>query len=153
MNLEAVTFERVTLETLNDALPLLAAQFAEHRIPITAAELVPATQALCDGSDRGALLIARRAGAAVGVAALTFTWSLEHAGRVAWLEELYVLERERNRGIGRALLEHACAVAGAAGCRAVDLEVAEDHARAEALYRRQGFRCLGRSRWARKLLP
>jgi uncharacterized protein YaiI (UPF0178 family)/GNAT superfamily N-acetyltransferase len=109
------------------------------------------------GGARGFFLLARAgqpgAGEAVGVAYVARTWTLEHGGPTAWLEELYVEAAHRNRGIGGALLDGVLAAARERGCAAVDLEVERDHARAENLYRRAGFSPLARSRWVRRLAP
>jgi GNAT superfamily N-acetyltransferase len=87
----------------------------------------------------------------VGIAVLSYTWTLEHGGPVAWLDELFVLPERRNRGVGLALLKRALEVASRAGRRAIDLEVDEQHARAEHMYEREGFRKLLRNRWSKTL--
>lgn len=84
----------------------------------------------------------------MGVAILATTWTVEHGGLVAWLDELYVVPERRGLGIGQSLLSHAVAEAKALGCLAVELEVDEAHARAENLYARNGFGRLPRRRWA-----
>src|SRR5438034_719646 len=61
--------------------------------------------------ERGRLLVATLAGRPIGLAALSFIWPLEHGGRSAWLEELYVEPPHRGRGIGRTLLRAACRLA------------------------------------------
>lgn len=76
---------------------------------------------------------------------------MEHGGRVAWLDELFVVADGRGRGVGRALLVDVIEVARRAGCRAIDLEVDVEHGRAEHLYEREGFERLARRRWARRL--
>src|SRR5579872_5729184 len=43
----------------------------------------------------------------VGLAYLAYTWTLEHGGQSAWLDELYVVPGERSRGVGTALLRAA----------------------------------------------
>jgi GNAT superfamily N-acetyltransferase len=89
----------------------------------------------------------------VGVAAVTFTRGLEHGGRSAWLEELYVEPSMRSGGIGTALIQAAFDVALAGGAVAMDLEVDAEHERAARLYARVGFRTLPRTRWVRRLTP
>jgi GNAT superfamily N-acetyltransferase len=96
-------------------------------------------------------LVAVVDGKAVGVAYLAFTWTLEHGGKTAWLEEMYVLPAHRGQGIGRALLTAVCTHASEQGCAAVDLEVDAAHQRAVHLYAREGFRPLDRTRWVRQL--
>jgi GNAT superfamily N-acetyltransferase len=83
---------------------------------------------------------------------VAFTWTLEHCGKSAWLDELYVVPEYRGKGIGAALLRAALEAAQRSGCAAVDLEVDEAHARAENLYVQAGFRPLGRSRWVKKII-
>jgi GNAT superfamily N-acetyltransferase len=134
-----------------DILALLAAQLAEHAIDLPAKRLAHAVDGVLAEPARGVLFLARAEGAAVGVAYLSFTWTLEHGGRVGWLEELYVVPAQRGHGIGTALLDTVCARARAAGCGAVDLEVDAGHARAAELYRRRGFGAVSRTRFTLRL--
>jgi GNAT superfamily N-acetyltransferase len=142
--------ETATGGHLDDALTLLAHQFEEHGIDLAPSTLRAAVQGLVAGPGRGAVLMAYDP-EPVGIAVLAFTWTLEHGGRVAWLDELFVLERRRNEGVGVALLHRGLEVAAAAGCLAIDLEVDVDHQRAERLYEREGFRRLTRRRWTKRL--
>jgi GNAT superfamily N-acetyltransferase len=134
-------------------LHLLAAQLAEHGIDTPAAGIRTAVDGILADPERGRLLVAVEDGRPVGVAALSFMWPIEHGGRSAWLEELYVEPAQRNRGVGRALLRAACETAAAAGATAVDLEVDAGHRRAARLYEAEGFRPLPRERWVRRLTP
>lgn len=129
---------------------LIECQFAEHRIPIDRRAIDAAIGKVLGSSRVGFILVARRRDLAAGVAYVAFTWSLEHGGRSAWLEELYVIPEMRGQGVGGALLEAALARAREEGCAAVDLEVDRDHACAEHLYRRAGFAPLPRTRWVKK---
>jgi GNAT superfamily N-acetyltransferase len=130
---------------------LLAAQLAEHAIATPRDALARAVAQLAGAPRRGRLLVGVVDGRVVGVAALSFVSSLEHGGRGAWLEELYVTPAERGRGVGSALLDAACAAAADGGAAAVDLEVDAGHRRAEHLYARAGFAPLPRTRWVRRL--
>ena len=146
-----VEFERLDGTTYRAALSLLAGQFDEHRIELTPDALDAAVHGLCSRPDRGAILIARQGGDPVGLAVLAYTFTLEHGGPVAWLDELYVVPALRGQGLGTRLLQLATETARAAGCLAIDLEVDTDHRRAQDLYLRHGFHRLPRSRFAKKL--
>jgi GNAT superfamily N-acetyltransferase len=143
----------------HDLATLLTAQFEEHAIVLDDAMLREAIRGPLRDPRLGALLLARTpadvaaraAGPAVGLAYLAYTWTLEHAGKAAWLEELYVVPDRRSAGLGTALLRAALDHARAAGCKAVDLEVEADHARAARLYAREGFHAHSRARWFKKL--
>ncbi|HLY38195.1 MAG TPA: GNAT family N-acetyltransferase [Candidatus Binatia bacterium] len=132
-------------------LLLLLAQFDEHAIATPPDALRAGIDYILARPDAGRILVAARAGVVVGVAAVTFTRGLEHGGRSAWLEELFVEPSARNAGIGTALLRAACDVALATGAVAIDLEVDAAHGRAAHLYARAGFRTLPRTRWVRRL--
>lgn len=101
--------------------------------------------------SRGFILLASLGGKPIGVAYVAFTWTLEHGGRCAWLEELFVLPEHRERGIGRQLLLEAMKIARRLGCRAMDLELENMHPRAGSLYDRENFERLNRSRMSIKL--
>lgn len=133
------------------ALPLLEGQYREHHIDLGRPRLRRAVRGLVDG--RGVLLVSVERGRDLGLAVLSFTWTLERGGRTAWLDELYVVPEARGRGIGRSLLRRALREARQAGCAAVELEVVRGHSRAARLYLRHGFERLPRSRYARRLGP
>jgi GNAT superfamily N-acetyltransferase/catechol 2,3-dioxygenase-like lactoylglutathione lyase family enzyme len=134
-------------------LRLLRAQFEEHRIALSAERLDAAVAKLIERPDRGALLLASDGDDPIGLAAVSYTWTLEHGGLVAWLDELYVIPARRGQGLGSALLDRARELSRSAGCNAMELEVDAGHRRAESLYRRAGFEPLARSRWSRPLAP
>src|SRR5438445_5432278 len=132
---------------------LLVAQFREHRIRTPIPRIARAVDGVLRHPERGRLLVATVAGRPIGLAALSFVWPLEHGGRSAWLEELYVEPAARGRGLGTRLLHAALRIAAETGAVAVDLEVDADHQRAGRLYARGGFRPLARARWVRSLEP
>ena len=137
-------------EDVDAVVRLLAAQFREHDIQLGVAELREGFRGLIFDPVRGAVILAEDRDP-VGVAVLAYTWTLEHGGLVAWLDELFVVPEHRDQGTGRALLLRAVDVARDNGCRAVDLEVDLHHGRAERLYERQGFVALPRRRWSKRL--
>jgi len=143
-----VAVEAITAAEVEEIIPLLAVQLAEHGMGQDLAVLRAATRGLASESARGAILVARRGGAAIGVAVLAYTWTLEHGGKCAWLDELYVTPAERSAGVGTTLLLAALDRARRDGCLAMDLEVDVEHARVESLYARHGFRALPRRRFS-----
>ena len=74
-----------------------------------------------------------------GVCQLRFRWSVWTESEDCWLEDLFVREAARGRGLGRALVEAALERARERGCRRIELDVNEDNATALALYDSCGF--------------
>jgi GNAT superfamily N-acetyltransferase len=142
---QEIRLRKLTKASFRLALPLLEAQYREHDIDLSGARLSRAARTLLDGN--GVLLLAGSA----GVAALSWQYSLERAGRIAWLEELYVAPDFRGRGLGAKLLERAAQEARRAGCVSLELEVVRGHERAARLYLREGFTRLPRLRYSRRL--
>jgi GNAT superfamily N-acetyltransferase len=130
---------------------LLARQLREHDIEIPDEALLAAIDGVFADDRRGFFLFALRDAEAAGVAYVSLTWSIEHGGKSAWLEELYVLPQWRDQGIGTTLLNSALEEARRRGCAALDLEVESAHAQAEHLYARHGFSRHSRARWVRHL--
>lgn len=132
-------------------IDLLIAQMREHRVQANAERLREVVSDVIADDRFGFILVAKEAGAVVGVAYVATILSVEHGGRVGWLEELYVPPSHRGKGLGTELLTAVLGVAGKRGLVAIDLEVDVEHQRAESLYRRFGFHSLPRSRWAKVL--
>jgi len=144
--------ERVTPNTVHLAARLLHDQLTEHDIASTEGFAQNALAGLLRDPTRGFALIARTSDA-VGLAVVAFTWTVEHGGQVAWLDELYVVPSLRGGGIGRTLLLQVIAESEREGCIALELEVEREHRRAIHLYEREGFEPLSRARFTRKLTP
>jgi GNAT superfamily N-acetyltransferase len=139
------------LADLDPILRLLRTQLEDHDVVLTEQALLRATQGLIEDHALGRILAARLGGELVGVAVISFLWTLEHGGPAAWLDEVYVLPSRRGQGIGRKLVEAAMQVARDSGCIALDLEVDSGHEAAERLYERMGFTRHRRVRWVRML--
>ena len=86
------------------------------------------------GSGRGAFVIARADGVAVGCGALR---KLDET--TAELKRMYVEPEVRGRGVGKAILDHLERTARALGARRLVLETGTFQTEAIGLYRRAGF--------------
>lgn len=98
------------------------------------------------GDPAVTLGLAAESGAVLGYALQRRHFSLWAEGGAAVLEDLFVAEPARGRGIGRRLVEHAVGEARKAGCEALSLDTNEHNAASTALYSGLGFTC-ERARW------
>jgi GNAT superfamily N-acetyltransferase len=149
--INGLRIEKASLEDQDTVFDLLLHQFQEHVIQTSQEALVWAVGQVLRNENHGFFLVAKAGDQALGVVDVAFSWTLEHGGKSAWLDELYVIPEYRGRGIGTALLKEAIAQAHRSGCAAVDLEVDQNHRQAERLYQREGFEPLFRSRWVKKI--
>ena len=79
-------------------------------------------------------------GTPVGYFILCFGYSVEKGGRDAMVDEFYIEQAYRGRGIGRKVLEQVIAAATSLGIVSVFLEVGRDNEFAQKLYAGAGFR-------------
>lgn len=77
--------------------------------------------------------------APVGYIALCFGYSIEFAGRDAFIDEFFIAEAHRGQGLGRAVLEQVLNEAGGSSVHAVHLEVGRENSKAQRLYGALGF--------------
>ena len=143
----------ITLATLADepVLRELIAEFYAHEgLVFDAERTLGAFRTLAADPNLGRVWIFRAGGDVVGYLALTVCFSLEFAGRYALVDELYVREAHRGRGIASRALEAAAGACRELDVSALRLEVDVRNTRAMELYRRLGFTLQERhlmSRW------
>ncbi|MDH3214684.1 MAG: GNAT family N-acetyltransferase [Candidatus Krumholzibacteria bacterium] len=76
---------------------------------------------------------------ALGFTQLYPSYSSVSMQRLWILNDLYVDQRSRNRGVGRALIDRACKLAIDTGAKGLILETAIDNRVAKRLYEEYGF--------------
>ncbi|MEL7151718.1 MAG: GNAT family N-acetyltransferase [Pseudomonadota bacterium] len=99
------------------------------------AALVP----LLEGSPHGAIWLIGPKMAPVGYIAVSFGWSIELGGLDGVVDEFWIREAVRGRGMGSEALLALQKALRDAGVVALSLEVARDNAVAQRLYQRAGF--------------
>jgi GNAT superfamily N-acetyltransferase len=89
--------------------------------------------------ERGVVYVLKRAGKIVGYSILVTFWSNEAGGTILDIDELFVEEQERGKGIATDFIKYV--IENRIGdCVAVELGVIAGNERAQKLYERIGFR-------------
>jgi GNAT superfamily N-acetyltransferase len=136
--------------TPDDAEPI-ARLVTQLGYPATASD-IPARLTRLAGHDRGAVLIAERGDAPVGLATVHLHTVINRPRDVAWLTALVVEESARGTGVGRALVAAVEQFAREAGCERLSVTTHERRADARAFYTRLGLEQTGR-RFGKALTP
>lgn len=124
---------------LPSLLPLVERFWAFEKLPWEQVDVPAVLGALLADPSLGRVLVARREGHLIGYLTLTFGYSIEHRGRDALVDELYLEPHARGLGAGTQLLEAAAGVCRGLGIARMHLEVDHTNPRAHALYARLGF--------------
>ena len=95
---------------------------------------------LADHPEFGAAWLITADGTAAGFVVLTACYSLEFHGRFGLLDEFFIAEPWRGKGLGTAALAFVDEECRIRGWKAVRLEVARENLRAQELYRRAGYK-------------
>ncbi len=126
--------------------------YAHEGIPLRPESVLALDTLLANPALGHAYLIEDESGP-VGYLILIYSFSIEHAGHTALLDELYISASSRGKGLCKAAVQFAIATARDADCRILYLEVSEENLSARQLYTKAGFHPLPRSmqRWAAPL--
>lgn len=76
----------------------------------------------------------------IGYLILTFGFSVEFGGRDAFVDEFYIREAYRGKGLGRKAIEFVEETARKLGVKAVHLEVNRSNTNSQEVYRKLGFK-------------
>jgi ribosomal protein S18 acetylase RimI-like enzyme len=120
-------------------IELMREFYQEGRMPFDEPAARAALRGVLADPALGRAMLIELEGALAGYLVVCFGWSLEFHGRDAFVDELYLRERFRGRGIGARALEVAAEVCRTSGVRALHLEVEKSNKRAQSVYRRTGF--------------
>ena len=121
-------------------MPMVQAMQAEAGIEMDEAAREDAVLPLLEGSPLGAVWLIGPQMAPVGFVVVTFGWSIEMGGMDGFVDEIWIREKVRGRGMGTEALSQLMPTLAEAGLKALHLEVGPENERAMRLYKRWGFR-------------
>lgn len=148
-----IAFAPADIADRRQIMNLLWNYFNDRGMTVTDGRLAGIVDGVLHHPDHGFFHVARSSSIVVGLVCVHYGWSLEHYGKSAWVDDLYVRADFRRHGVGTQLILAAIERARRAGCHAVDFEVDMDHEWAAELAERQGFQSLERKRWVLNLKP
>jgi GNAT superfamily N-acetyltransferase len=123
-----------------DALVEMMRDFNAHeRIAFDEREVRAVLAQLFADDPPGLACLVLLGGEVAGYFVLAFGFSVEFRGRDAFIDELFIKDAHRGRGLGAAALRHAEGLCRGRGVRALHLEVERGNVRAQSVYRRAGF--------------
>lgn len=89
--------------------------------------------------DWGRICLIENEGAVAGYYVLTYIYSFEFGGRMAFIDELYINPEFRGRGAGKFAMDQILEFATASGLKMLYLEIEPENHNAAKLYQSRGF--------------
>lgn len=146
----SVVIRAAAVSDLSDLMRLIRAKAAfdgvAHALQIDEAGL---HQALFGTQPKMQALVAVVDGRVAGIATYYDIYSSFLGKPGLWLDDLYVDETHRSRGIGKVLITKLCAVAQQNGCARIDWLVTSHNVRGQAFYQKLGAEISSTSRHVR----
>lgn len=120
--------------------PLVAAYHRFEGIQSSEQQRTRALAPLLAGTPHGAAYLIGMRRAPVGYIAVSFGYSLEMGGIDGFIDEFYIRQNVRGRGMGTEVLAALLPALEQSGLKALHLEVSPKNTDAQRLYARAGFK-------------
>ena len=129
-----------TLEDIPQLADLLGRLYRqEHDFVADKVRQTEGLRQIINSPEMGIILVARAAGEAIGMVMLLYTISTVEGGPVGLLEDMMVRPDQRDKEIGKRLLNAAIIYARTRGLRRLTLLTDNDNLGAQRFYARHGF--------------
>jgi len=132
-------YRAATTADLDAIVPMMRTYYAEDGYSFDDVDARATLAALLADPRAGQLFVADINGVVAGYLAVTLGYSLEYGGRDAFIDEVFVDERFRRRGLGSEAVDLALSWCRDNGVKALHLEVESHRPAARRLYEQKGF--------------
>ncbi|MDM5316808.1 GNAT family N-acetyltransferase [Fictibacillus sp. b24] len=143
---------RVTNEAESHIIEEIAHLFLQQRTmdgePEEQSRTLAGIKMALDNPDKSGIIIAEEENSVIGIAFFNLGVSLRIGGPYLWLNELYVHEEHRNKGIARKLLLHLIYWAERDGIKSIELETGINNSVTKHLYNSLDFHDIISKRYA-----
>jgi ribosomal protein S18 acetylase RimI-like enzyme len=129
-----------TIRHVEELLPLVRAFHGLEGVVQDDQTRRSALASLLMAPELGSVWRIYHAGKLTGYIAICLGYSIEFGGKDGFVDEFFLVEASRGRGIGRAALNLVVAELVSADVKALHLEVAQSNRRAQELYASAGFK-------------
>lgn len=133
------SFRPITHVEIPQAVVLMSEFYAIDGYPMDAAHSARLFGVFLERPELGHSWFVIEDDAMVGYIILTFIFSFEYGGTIAFIDELYIKESFRGRGLGKAAIAFVKEQAAGLGLCLLYLEVEHHNSNAQRLYQNAGF--------------
>ncbi len=134
-----ITFHPVKANTIESMVCFMGEFYAIDNYPFDSAKATNLWKEFIENEHLGKAWFIYNNKQVVGYIILTFVFSFEYQGKIAFLDELFVTETARGKGIGSKAIEFIKAESHKLSLKLIYLEVEPHNTKAQKLYLASGF--------------
>lgn len=134
-----IDFKPLEKNNINIISALMVDFYAIDNYPITIEKTKALLDQFIDNPALGLAWLIYTNETVVGYLILTFVFSFEYQGKIAFLDELYIQPKAQGQGIGKSAVAFAQKQSKELGLKLLYLEVEEHNLSAQQLYLKSGF--------------
>lgn len=134
-----VTFKSITQNDIPGIVSMMSAFYAIDGYPINPVKSSRLFTEFISDETLGKAWLIESDNEIAGYCILTYIFSFEYGGRIAFVDELYIKESFRGKGIGKSSIEIIKAEAAKLSLKLLYLEVEHHNSNAQKLYLAAGF--------------
>lgn len=133
------TYRPVSTMDIDLAVRLMRDFYAIDNYPIDTEKSASLLAQFIANPDLGRIWLIEDNGKTVGYIILTFIFSFEYGGTIAFVDELYLSPEARGKGIGKSSIAFIASEAAKLSLKLLYLEVEHHNSNAQKLYLAAGF--------------
>ena len=133
------TYKKITHSDVDVLVSMMREFYAIDNYPIDTEKSKALFSEFIDNEHFGAAWLIEFENKTVGYVILTFVFNFEYGGKIAFVDELYLNEGSRGKGIGKQTIEFVKEQAQKLSLKLLYLEVEDHNAAAQKLYLSGGF--------------
>lgn len=134
-----ITFREIGQADIDTVVTMMQDFYAIDGYPIDVAVSKGLMHEFIENPSLGSGFMIYSDDAPVGYVILTFVFSFEYKGRIAFLDELYIASSQRGKGIGKLALDFVTEQAKFHSVKIIYLEIEGHNAVAQKLYLSKGY--------------
>lgn len=132
-------FKPLALSDIETVVDLMQQFYAIDNYPIDAKTSTSLFKEFITNENLGKAWLIQFENETIGYVILTFIFSFEYKGKIAFLDELYLTEKGRGKGIGGKTIAFIQNQSDKMALKLIYLEVEEHNKKAQKLYLANGF--------------
>lgn len=134
-----VTFKPLTYPEIDIIIPMMQEFYSIDNYPIDPTLARTLFTEFIENENHGRAWFINIDNTTVGYVILTFVFSFEYKGKIAFLDELYISENARGKGVGKLVLDFIKEQALQLSLKIIYLEIEKHNQNALKLYLNKGF--------------